>query len=74
MTTKEAEALRVTMSDFDHALLYDLKPAFGISDKQLDNYVLNGGSLLQMHVTVLFAHPRQQMHVSIRRARQMNLR
>ena len=44
VTTKEAEALKVTMSDFDHALLYDLKPAFGISDEQLDNYVLNGES------------------------------
>ena len=43
MTTQEAEALRVTKDDFEHALLYDIKPAFGISDKQLDNYVLNGG-------------------------------
>ena len=38
----EAEQLKVTMEDFDHALQYDLKPAFGISDEQLDRYVFNG--------------------------------
>ena len=42
MTHEEADRLRVSMMDFDHALLHDLKPAFGISDKQLDNYVYNG--------------------------------
>ena len=38
----EAEKLMVTMADFEHALQYDLKPAFGISDEQLDRYVFNG--------------------------------
>lgn len=44
VTHEEAERLRIGMKDFDHALLYDLKPAFGISDKQLDGYVYNGKS------------------------------
>ena len=38
----EAEQLKITVEDFDHALQYDLKPAFGISDEQLDRYVFNG--------------------------------
>ncbi len=42
VTTQEAQALRVTREDFEHALAHDIKPAFGISDKQLDNFVLNG--------------------------------
>ena len=33
------------MVDFEHALQYDLKPAFGISDKQLDSYVYNGACM-----------------------------
>lgn len=39
---EEAERLKVMMEDFEHALQYDLKPAFGISDEQLDRYVFNG--------------------------------
>ena len=39
---EEAERLIITKADFDHALQYDLKPAFGISDEQLDRYVFNG--------------------------------
>ena len=39
---EEAEKLRVTVDDFEHALQYDIKPAFGISDEQLDRYVFNG--------------------------------
>lgn len=42
VTHQDAEQLRVTKMDFEHALLYDLKPAFGISDEQLDSYVYNG--------------------------------
>ncbi len=42
VTTEEAEALRITRADFEHALAFDLKPAFGVSDKQLESYVLNG--------------------------------
>lgn len=42
ITHEEARKLKVAMKDFDHALLYDLKPAFGISDEQLDRYVYNG--------------------------------
>ncbi len=48
VTHEDADRLRVTMMDFDHALLYDLKPAFGISDKQLDSYVYNGTLLYQI--------------------------
>ncbi len=40
MTREEAEALRITRKDFERAL--DLKPAFGVSDKQLESYVLDG--------------------------------
>lgn len=43
MGREEAENLKVTMDDFEHALEYDVKPAFGISDEQLDRYVFNGG-------------------------------
>lgn len=39
---EEAEQLKITMEDFNHALQYDVKPAFGISDEQLDRYVFNG--------------------------------
>ena len=42
MTHEEADRLKITKADFDHALLYDLKPAFGISEEQLDSYVYNG--------------------------------
>ena len=42
VTHEDAERLRVTGADFEHALLYDLKPAFGISEEQLDSYVYNG--------------------------------
>lgn len=42
VTTEEAEALKVRKDDFEHALSVDIKPAFGISDNQLDSYVLNG--------------------------------
>ncbi len=42
VTTEEAEALKITRVDFEHALSFDLKPAFGVSDKQLESYVLNG--------------------------------
>ena len=42
VTHEDADRLKVTMVDFNHALLHDLKPAFGISDEQLDNYVYNG--------------------------------
>lgn len=42
MTHEEAEHLKVTKVDFEHALLYDLKPAFGVSDKQLEVHVHNG--------------------------------
>ena len=39
---EEAERLVVTKDDFEHALQFDIKPAFGISDEQLDRYVFNG--------------------------------
>ena len=42
VTHEDAEKLTVTKADFEHALTYDIKPAFGISDEQLDNYVFNG--------------------------------
>ena len=42
VTHEDAEKLMVTMADFEHALTYDIKPAFGISDDQLDSYVFNG--------------------------------
>ena len=42
VTHEDAEKLTVTMADFEHALTYDIKPAFGISDEQLDSYVFNG--------------------------------
>jgi hypothetical protein len=42
VTHEDADRLRITRADFEHALLYDLKPAFGISEKQLDSYVYNG--------------------------------
>ena len=32
----------VTDADFEHGLQYDVKPAFGISEEQLDRYVFNG--------------------------------
>ena len=46
VTHEDADRLKVTMMDFEHALLYDLKPAFGISDEQLDSYVYNGTSIM----------------------------
>ena len=39
---KEAENLRVTKEDFEFALQHDIKPAFGISEQQLDSYITNG--------------------------------
>ena len=42
VTKEDAEKLRVKMGDFSHALEFDVKPAFGISEEQLDNYALNG--------------------------------
>lgn len=42
MSLEDADLLRVTAADFEHALQFDLKPAFGISDEQLDTYVFNG--------------------------------
>ncbi|KAL5479600.1 hypothetical protein EMCRGX_G023144 [Ephydatia muelleri] len=39
---KEAEALKVTKEDFEFAFAHDVKPAFGVSDKQLNSYVYNG--------------------------------
>jgi len=43
VSLEDADLLRVTAADFEHALQFDLKPAFGISDEQLDTYVFNGG-------------------------------
>jgi len=42
VSLEDADLLRVTAADFEHALQFDLKPAFGISDEQLDTYVFNG--------------------------------
>ena len=42
MTKEDTEKLRVNMGDFSHALEFDVKPAFGISEEQLDNYAYNG--------------------------------
>ena len=39
---KEAEALKVVKEDFEYAFQHDVKPAFGVSDKQLNSYVYNG--------------------------------
>jgi len=36
------ESLKVTMADFRHALLHDVKPAFGISTEELELHVANG--------------------------------
>ena len=41
----EADKLVVTRADFQYALEHDIKPAFGISEKELDFYVRNGKSL-----------------------------
>ena len=38
----DAEKLIVTNADFEHGLQFDVKPAFGISEEQLDRYVFNG--------------------------------
>ena len=45
VSVEDAERLKVTMADFDHAIQFDVKPAFGISDEQLENYVFKGGKL-----------------------------
>lgn len=45
MDPAEAEMLKVTRADFDYALENDVKPAFGNSNDELDQYVLNGKSL-----------------------------
>ena len=42
VSRKEAESLKVTLEDFDHALNYDVKPAFGTSEDQLNHFVYNG--------------------------------
>ena len=42
VTKEEADKLCVSTEDFTHALEYDVKPAFGISEEQLENYALNG--------------------------------
>ena len=42
MDPEEADKLKVTKADFDYALENDIKPAFGISDDELDRYVKNG--------------------------------
>ena len=34
--------MKVTQEDFDRAIQYDIKAAFGSSDEQLDHYVRNG--------------------------------
>ena len=57
VSVEDAERLKVTMVDFEHAIQFDVKPAFGISDEQLENYVFKGGQLGSMvscdsHVTV----------------------
>lgn len=39
---EDADKMKITGKDFEYALQFDVKPAFGISDKQLDSYVLNG--------------------------------
>ena len=44
----EAEKLLVTTEDFEHGLQYDVKPAFGISEEQLDRYVFNGQGILHI--------------------------
>ena len=46
----EAEKLMVTTEDFEHGLQYDVKPAFGISEEQLDRYVFNGQCMLHMYI------------------------
>ena len=58
VSVEDAERLKVTMADFDHAIQFDVKPAFGISDEQLENYVFKGrqlGSVMSCdsHVTVM---------------------
>ena len=54
VSVEDAERLKVTMADFDHAIQFDVKPAFGISDEQLENYVFKGGQLSPWcHVTVM---------------------
>jgi vesicle-fusing ATPase len=42
VNTKDAESVVVSRYDFEHALNYDIKPAFGVSEEQLDSYVKNG--------------------------------
>ena len=42
MDREDAERLVVTKAHFDYAVEYDVKPAFGISENELDNYVKNG--------------------------------
>ncbi|XP_077997799.1 vesicle-fusing ATPase-like [Glandiceps talaboti] len=37
-----ADDLVVTKADFEHALDYDIKPAFGVSNEHFENYILNG--------------------------------
>ncbi|CAI4225732.1 unnamed protein product [Auanema sp. JU1783] len=36
------EKLMITVEDFDHALEHDVKPAFGRSEEQLDNFLRGG--------------------------------
>lgn len=42
MDHKEADQLFVTWEDFLFALEHDVKPAFGISEKELGFYIRNG--------------------------------
>lgn len=48
VSVEDAERLKVTMVDFEHAIQFDVKPAFGISDEQLENYVFKGRQLRSM--------------------------
>ena len=42
MEYSEAEHLKITKEDFQFALDYDIKPAFGISEDELGSYIKNG--------------------------------
>ncbi|CAI8035308.1 Vesicle-fusing ATPase [Geodia barretti] len=65
----DAEKLIVTNADFEHGLQFDVKPAFGISEEQLDRYVFNGiipwgdnvGEIEEMGRTAI-----QQIRTSVR--------
>ncbi len=42
VTNEAARKIKVTKEDFDHAINYDLKPAFGTSEDQLQHFIHNG--------------------------------